>query len=156
MAKQTTTLKEKTMALKPRLFRANFPAALLRSTALAVAFLVQVSPARSEVLDLYCKNESNEPAMTLLIDTDARTVTTTRYGNTSTVNPNAFASHKVIVSREFIKWYTPTDCGIGFNPCREEGVLDRIGGTVSVTATDKFGDRAGGYAGSCRRATQKF
>ena len=144
------------MTVKSRFFQASFSTNLLRSTVLAMMLIVPASPARSEVLDLYCKNESSEPAMTLLIDTDARTVTTTRYGNTSTVNPNAFASHKVIVSREFIKWYTPADCGIGFNPCREEGVLDRIGGTVSVTATDKFGDRAGGYAGSCRRATQKF
>lgn len=144
------------MALKSILFQASISATLLRSAVLAIALLVQASPARSEVLDLYCKNESNETAMTLLIDTDARTVTSTIYGITNTVNPNAFASHKVIVSREFIKWYRPTDCGVANNPCREEGVLDRIGGTVDVTAIGRSGDNWGGYAGSCRRATQKF
>lgn len=156
MAMHTTTLKEKTMTVKSRFFQASFSTNLLRSTVLAMMLIVPASPARSEVLDLYCKSEGNGNAWSLLIDTDKRTVTKTINGNSFTFDPNAFVTHEVIVSRDSIKWKAPSDCGAAYIPCREEGLLDRIGGTVGVNVIDRFGQNHGGSSGSCRRATQKF
>ena len=144
------------MAPKHRLFQARFSATLLRSAALAISLLVLASPTRSEVLDLYCKGEGTEQAWSLLIDTDKRTVKVTNGDdNTFTYDPNAFVTHKVIVSSGSITWEAPMDCGSGFNPCSRETRLDRIGGTLRSTRTDKFGSQPSGSA-SCRRATQKF
>jgi len=127
---------------------------LLRSAALAVALLVQASPARAEVVTLICQGESIEPqhrawgtSFTLRINYDQKIV--------DLLGPNGtvwFSAAATITesSVSWDKWNYSSGYAPGFM-----GSLNRLSG--HGLATFRYENESmRSMSGPCRRATQKF
>lgn len=148
------------MAPKSRFFHASFSATLLRSGALAIALLVQASPARSETLDLACANtHESGGTIRLQIDTERRNFTAVAdFANWPVVitRPSGDSRYNITtISDQFIKF---TDKRAGSYEERtgnyREGTLDRIAGTLHLEDFRPGLTIPSDWA--CRRATQKF
>lgn len=146
--------KEKTMTTKSGFFHASFSTAALRSAVLAMALIMQASPARSETLDLACVSTGAgdsflfpNPNIRLLIDTGRSTVIEISIEGAGQSNPLA-----ATISDQFIRYSGPLP---GNSDYSLVGTLDRVAGTLGRTIKIPTGGGAGqNYA--CRRATQKF
>ena len=133
------------MAPESRFFRASFPTALLPSAALAIALIVQASPARSEMIDLTCASTGEGGgAMRLLVDTDRSTGTEIRVVGLGPFKSDPYAA---TISAQFIKYEGRFPGNQNYD---YTATLDRIAGTL---ISGRFGHPQT-YA--CRRATQKF
>lgn len=144
----TTTLKEKIMIPKSKLFQAGF------SAVLAVTLIVSASPARSETLDLACASTgegSGHKNIRLKIDTDRKIVT--EIGLSGAFGEFNSPPYAATVSEQFIKYKGP---GAGNSDWVQEGTIDRIAGTYYRIQTHKLSPSSQATNYACRRATQKF
>lgn len=124
-------------------FQASFPAALLRSVALAIALLMQASPARSESIDLACTADGGHSAR-ILIDTDNRSV--------AWVGESGPSQQVVtMMSEQFIKFGDKR----GYDQISSEMTIDRVAGTMFLEQTYQ-GRQHATLRFVCRRATRKF
>ena len=137
------------MASKFRFFQASFSATLLKSAALAVALLVQASPARAEVVTLICQNNYDNKAgsqgpssFTLRINYDQKLV--------ELLNPSGsvWFSEAARITESDVRW--DSNEGALFM-----GSLNRLSGEGVASFMQK-GGRLRVMSGPCRRATQKF
>jgi len=138
------------MAPKSRFFHASISAALLRSVALAIALIVQASPARAETATLVCQQESaphnteSGGSFTLRVDYDRKIVDFLR--SDGVVSYSAAAT----ITEGDVQWETDLTKARAFM-----GKLNRLSGQGNATYWD---DRQFMHqmSGPCRRATQKF
>jgi hypothetical protein len=150
MVKHTSSIKEKAMTLKSRLFQANFSTA-----ALAIALLVQASPACAEVVTLVCQNESGSSnwrsSFTLRVNYDRKIVDLLQSDG------GVLLSSAATITESDVKWFWDnskwdynSDKAQGFM-----GALNRLSGEAEVTFSVR---QVIPYhlSGPCRRATQKF
>ena len=139
-----------TMTPHFRFIRAEFSAAVLRSAALAIAILVQASPARAEAITLVCQNEGPTPgggSYTLQVDYDRKIVAL--LGSDGAVRYSAAAT----ITQSNVTWKTVLENGKFF-----DGSLNRLSGQGVANFPVPFAGQImmGGMSGPCRRATQKF
>ena len=142
-----------------RFFQASFSATLLKSAALAIALLVQASPARAEVVTLVCQqSEANQAQLawgssfTLRINYDQKIVYL--LGPDGSVWFSAAAT----ITESDVRWgnwaLDNRDDATG-NPLGFLGSLNRLSGEGVASFMQK-GGRLRVMSGPCRRATQKF
>jgi len=141
------------MTPKFRFFQARFSATLLRCVALAVALLVQASPARAEVVTLVCQNNaaSQHPPLpvdslfTLRINYDQKVV------ELLNSNGSARESAAARITESTVEWDS------GKHP-RFGGEVNRLSGEGVVVFPYWVGNlhTTSRMSGPCRRATQKF
>ncbi|MDI1301931.1 MAG: hypothetical protein PSX71_08505 [bacterium] len=130
------------MAHESKPYRASHYSALPASAALALAILVQASPARSETLDLACATAEHDYNARIQIDTDSKI---------ATVSPDETPYAITGVTDQFIKFEKLHSPGIFL-----KGVVDRSAGTATLTEES---DRQFVFRTThlvCRRATMKF
>ena len=149
MTKRTSSIKEKAMTLKSRFFQAKFSTA-----ALAIALLVQVSPAHAEPVTLSCRTDEGSETYTFRINYATGLVeqlapSGNAYNNrvaTATISPN-----EIIWSID-----QPTAGRPSYQTTEHwEGHIDRLSATGWVRSY--YEDRViGGIDITCRQATQKF
>ena len=138
------------MSSKSKFSQASFSAHLLRSAVIAIALLVQVSPARAEVVKLVCQIESGG-SFTLQVDYDRKTVAMLRPDGT------AYFSAAAQITEDQVYWevVVPDMDGIKF-----QGSLNRLTGQGGVmypiTNPNWATAMSQNMYGPCRRATQKF
>ncbi len=137
------------MTPKSRFFQARFSATLLKSAAIAVALLVQASPARAEVVTLICQNDYRSQvgmpgpsSFTLRINYDQKVVEL--LSPSGTVQFSAAAS----ITESDVQWLSDEER-------RFSGTLNRLSGESFVWyyETESMLKQV---SGPCRRATQKF
>lgn len=152
MVKHAAYIKEKTMTPKFRFYQASFSTALLRSAALAVALIVQASPARAEVVTLVCQQEpgphntESGGSFTLRADYDRKIVDFLRSDGT------AYRSAAATITEGAVSW---DSSGREIGPLSFMGSLNRLSGQGNATYWDDRGFMKQ-MSGLCRRATQKF
>ena len=137
--------------------QARFFTTLLPGTALAVALLAQVSPARAEVVTLVCQDTNTSDSMTIRVDYDRKIVDFLQ--SDGAVVYSAAAR----ITEGAVEWYAalrstgqPHDAANPFFG----GSLNRLSGQGLVQIPHN-GRRSNesvtiGVSGPCRRATQKF
>ena len=139
------------MAPESRFFRASFPAAVLRSSALAIALLVQASPARAEPVTLSCRFDEGQETLTLRVNYATGLVerlAPSGEAYSDRIAPNASISNNAIVWS--VKLIDATDNGW-------KGTIDRLSGTGwEEVYRESFGPRPMHRSFTCRQATQKF
>ena len=134
------------MISKSSLFQARYSSTLLCSAMLAIALIMQASPAHSETIDLACASTDvgSNRSFRIQIDTDRRMVTEFWSNGTTYQYP-------VTISDQFIRYTQPKDIS------RSSGttIIDRMAGTLVFTPVYDLGEGHSSYF-ACRRATQKF
>ena len=148
------------MAPESRFFRANFSTAALRSTALAIALLVQASPARAEPVTLSCRFEEGQETLTLRINYATGLVEElepTGKAWTNRIAPNAS------ISPNTIAWSIdqPTSYLTGDDVRHQTtehwaGHIDRLSGTGWIQSYRETRYPPNPVNITCRQATQKF
>jgi len=139
------------MAPVSRLFQTSFSTALLRSAALAIALLVQVSPARAEVVTLVCQHETGV-SVTIRVDYDRNIVDLLKSDGTASFSSAAQ------ITEGAVKWDVLVN---NANGQHFFGTLNRFTGQLSSMSYPVDDVKPGfyysrGMSGLCRRATQKF
>jgi hypothetical protein len=146
------------MAQVSRLFRTSFSTSLLRSAALAIALLVQASPARAEPVTLSCRTDAGSQTWTFRINYATGRVeelgpSGEAYTNriaTATISPNA-----IIWSIDQPSSYRTGDDVIHQTTEHWEGHIDRLSATGWMRSQQgDFPTPAVDF--TCRQATQKF
>ena len=135
------------MMPKFRFFQSSFSATLLKSAALAVALLVQASPARAEVVTLICQHNAgpgHNISFTLRINYGQKVV--------EFLSPSGTVWFSAVASI--------TDSDLRWNYQKRghfTGSLNRLSGEGVVEyPADGNNPSTDQLFGPCRRATQKF
>lgn len=159
------------MAAKSGFIQARFSVVLLRSAALAIALIVQVSPARAESIALVCETTStlpecnaaysnvpcstSPPSVVLNVDFAlGRVGFTDRRTSVTWMATGAKVSDVVVDWDKFAPW--PKNPAL---KSRFSGSLNRLTGEVDFDYRYDQGNGSwspSGFQGKCRRATQKF
>ncbi len=144
------------MASKSRFFKANSSVMLLQSAALAVALLVQASPARAEVVTLICqnnyqstKNNQGPSSFTLRINYNQKVVEFLKPDGTVW-----FSEAATTITESAVQW--PSDRRQRVGTIFFTGELNRLSGEGSVNFAETGDSFFTSVEGPCRRATQKF
>ena len=137
------------MSSKSKFIQAGFSAPLLRSAVIAIALLVQVSPARAEVVKLVCQAESGG-SFTLQVNYDRKTVAMLR------ADGSAYFSAAAQITEDQVYWEVVVP---DMDEIKFYGGLNRLTGQGGVTFPVKYPGqtaRSESMYGPCRRAMQKF
>jgi hypothetical protein len=122
---------------------------ILWNAALAVVFVVQATPARSEILDFSCvgTGEGKGLPVTVKVDTERRTWMEVGLAGASgeTISP----SFAAVISEQFITYE-----GAGDGDYLQRGILDRVTGIYNRTVEHKVNYHRGATSYRCRRDTK--
>jgi hypothetical protein len=151
------------MALKSKFFQASFSTTVLRSAALAIALLIQTSPARAETLALTCESTAEgsgtqfyRSPVKFQVDLDQRIIRFLDSGGSTIASTTDVLSnsrtHSVRITDSSIKWLLADSEGFPYFA----GLIDRDSGNTEVSWVSKSRAFSNVFQGRCRRATQKF